>query len=122
MGRDTWRYRAQEKDRLKRKQINPIWRGVGCILIIALSVGGYFFADWAFYQNDTHNWVSLPDYIINVSFLPWLPSGLLLKLGVAIVFMVIAYGVMSLLFAILFPVQPGEYDAPPLKRKPRKRP
>jgi hypothetical protein len=122
MGRDTWRFRAQEKERLKRKQINPIWRGIGCVLIIGLSVGGYFFADWVFYQNDIHNWFSLPGYIIDIPFLPWLPSGILLKLGVALVFMVVSYGVMSLLYAILFPIQPGECDSPPLKRKPRRRP
>jgi hypothetical protein len=121
MGRDTWRHQMHDKEREKRKELNPIWRGVGCMLMVVLSVGGYFIADWFLYQNDLNNWFSLPEMLIDIPFLPWLPSGILLKLAVAIVFLIISYGLINVVYAILFPIRPGEYDSPPLSPRPRRK-
>jgi hypothetical protein len=121
MGRDTWRYQMQDKEREKKKELNPIWRGIGCLLMITLSVGGYFFADWILYQNETHNWVSLPQGLVEIPALPFLPSGILIKLAVAVVFLIISYGLVNLVYAIFFPVQPGKYDSPPLKPGSRRK-
>jgi hypothetical protein len=121
MGRDTWRHQMEDKEREKRKELNPIWRGIGCFLMVILSVGGYFFADWILYQNETKDWFSLPQGLIDIPFLPWLPSGILLKLAVAVVFLIISYGLINLVYAVLFPVQLGKYDSPPLKPPPRRK-
>jgi hypothetical protein len=121
MGRDTWRHRMQDKEREKKKEINPIWRGIGCVLIVVLTGGGYLFADWFLHQNEVNDWFALPQTLIDISFLPWLPSGLILKLAVAMVFFIISFGLINLVYAILFPIQPGKYDSPPLKPPPRRK-
>ena len=121
MGRDSWRYDMREKERTKRKEINPVWRGVGCILILVLTAGGYLFGDWFIKANEANNWVSIPNSLVELPFATWLPSGFLVKISTAIVFMVITFGLMSVVYAILFPLQPGEYDAPPPKPRAGRR-
>jgi hypothetical protein len=120
MGRDTWRNQMHDKERTKRKEINPVWRGIGCFLILFFSVGGYFFGDWILQQNDANGWFNLPDVLISIPGLPWLPSGFLMNILVAIVFMVVSFGIMNIAYAFLFPIRPGKYDHPPLKPTGRK--
>jgi len=121
MGRDTWRHQMEDKERAKRKEINPIWRGVGCFLMVVLSIAGYYFADWLLYQNEVNGWFQLAQNMIHIDALPWLTTGVLLKFAVAVVFLIISFGLINLVYAILFPVQLGKYDSPPLKPTPRRK-
>jgi hypothetical protein len=109
-----------DKEREKSKELNPAWRGVGCVLMVVLSAGGYFLADWFLTQNEINDWFSLPETLINIPFLPFLPSGLLLKIAVAIVFFIVSFGLINVVYAFLFPIRPGKYDSPPLKPPPRR--
>ena len=119
MGRDTWRHQMQDKERDNKKELNPIWRGVGCILIVVFSVGGYFFGDWILDQIKINGWFKVPDVLVQIPGLPWLPSGFLLNILIAIVFMIIGFGLLNIAYAILFPIKRGKYDSPPLKPSSR---
>jgi len=115
MGRDTWEFESQESRFKKGKRLNPLWRAVGCVVIIALSVGGYLFAEWFLNQNAINRWIPIPAELVNPSFAPGLPAGILIKGIFALMFMFISYAILSVLYAVLFPIEPGEYDHPPLK-------
>ena len=91
------------------------------MLMVVLSVGGYFFADFVLHLNEVNNWVTLPKGMVDISFLPVLTLSFFLKLAVAVVFLVVSYGLINVAYAILFPVQPGKYDSPPLKPRPRRK-
>jgi hypothetical protein len=119
MGRDSWRYRQLEKERAAEKRMNPIWRAVGCLIIFGLAVGGYLFTNWFLGENARQGWIPIPTEIIRIPFAPWLPDGFILKFAVAIIFMVISYGLLGILYSIFFPLKPGEYDVPPITRKRR---
>ena len=117
MGRDSWRFRQMDEAREKKKQLNPMWRGIGCFMIIMLGLGGYLFSQWFLTQNAVNNWVFLPVEIIRPAFLPtFVPPGALVSVVVAFLFMILTYGVISLVYAVAFPHQLGETDAPPMRR------
>lgn len=116
MGRDTWRYAQHEKEREAKRKVNPIWRGVGCLLLVALAVAGYLSAGWFLRENAVQGWVYLPPELTNIPYLTFLPSGMVLQLAIALLFMLFGYGVLAIVYAIAFPIKPGETDAPPLKR------
>ena len=116
MGRDTWRFAQHERERAAKRRMNPIWRGVGCVLLVALAVAGYFAAGWFLQQNAQQGWIYLPPVIIDIPRLTFLPSGLLVQLFIAFVFMLFGYGILAVVYAMAFPVKPGETDVPPLKR------
>jgi hypothetical protein len=121
MGRDTWRYAQHEREREAKRRMNPIWRGVGCLLLVALAVSGYAAAGWFLRENTAQNWVYLPPVLTRVPYLTFLPDGLLLQLFIGLVFMIFGYGVLSFGYALAFPIKRGETDAPPLKRTGPKR-
>jgi hypothetical protein len=116
MGRDTWRYAQHDREREAKRRINPIWRGVGCVLLAALALAGYLVAGWFLRENAAQDWVYLPQQLTDIPYLTFLPSGIVLRLVIAAVFMLFGYGVLAFVYAIAFPIKPGETDAPPLKR------
>ncbi len=121
MGRDSYRYRQLDEERAKRGQIDPIWRGIGCVMIVAIGTAGVLFANWFVRANARNNWFYMPKEFMNptiVPFLdPYLANGLLVKLVIVFIIMLACFGVAATIYAILNPIQPGEFDAPP----PRKR-
>jgi hypothetical protein len=120
MGRDTYRYQSLDKEREERKRINPIWRGVGCITISVFGAAGYLFAQWFLRANLINNWIYIPRGAYNPNFPNWLnfleplfDNGALVKLVVALLFIVISFGVLNFFYAIGFPWTPEVTDAPP---------
>jgi len=122
MGRDSWRFRQVDAEREKRKRPNPMLRGIGCILIIVLSLAGYAFAELFLRANTQTHWIPIPAGLVRLSFATWMPDGLAIKLVLAFLFMIVSYGIMSFAYAIVFPIRLGETDSPPLRQRPRRRP
>jgi hypothetical protein len=121
MGRDTWRYAQIERERAARKRGNPVWRGVGCLLLVALAIAGYYVANWFLVANLENGWIYIPNEAMNPSFLPtwlspYLGGGGIVKLITAGLVMILGYGILSIVYAILFPIEPGETDVPPVRR------
>ncbi len=124
MGRESYRYQSLDKMREERKRMNPMWRGIGCLLISFFGAMGYLFAQWFLRANYTKNWVYLPAEAYNpdlpnwLNFLePFFDNGALIKLVVALLFIVISFGIVSFFYAIGFPIRPGEQDAPPADKR-----
>lgn len=121
MGRETYRYRQLDKEREQRKKMNPIWRGVGCLSMVAFAVGGYAFSGWFLASNARNGWVYLPPEAVQPPFMPsWLPYGVTPKVVVGLLFLLLGFGLVSFVWAVMFPIKPGETDAPTPKRKKRK--
>jgi hypothetical protein len=90
-------------------------------MIIVLGTAGYFFSGWFLRANAQNNWIYLPPEILRPDFAPSLPPGVLVQIVVALLFMIFSYGVLSVFYALFFPVQPGEHDVPQLYRRRKKR-
>ena len=54
-------YRFQEKP--KDKSPHPIWRGIGCILVVVILMMSYATADLLIQENFHQGWVVLPPYL-----------------------------------------------------------
>jgi hypothetical protein len=121
MGRDTWKYAQLVRERIARKRGNPVWRGVGCLLLVALAIAGYYFADWFLAANVDNGWILIPNEAMNPSFapawlFPYLAGGGMVKLITAGLAMVLGYGILSIVYALLFPIKMGETDVAPVRR------
>ncbi len=120
MGRDSYRFRSLDKDREKRERLDPKWRGVGLILIALFATAGYFFADWFLSANAENGWMYIPRAAFYPKFAPFLGGGLLIKLIVGFLFTLLSYTVLSVIYAMAFPIRPGETDVS-IDRKAEKR-
>jgi hypothetical protein len=47
----------------KKKRINPIWGGIGFILIPIYLIGSYLLAEYLVVQNRAHGWFYVPNSI-----------------------------------------------------------
>ena len=123
MGRESFKYQMLEEQRLKKKRLNPVWRGVGCFLMGLLALGGDLFSNWFLEQNYLNNWIYLPPEVYRPSFLPaWVPPGTMVSAIVALLFLVFSFGLVNFFYAVFFPVKLGGTDVPPIRRTgPRSR-
>jgi hypothetical protein len=121
MGRETYRYRQLDKEREERQRMNPVWRGVGCLLIVAFALAGYVFSGWFLTANARNGWIYIPPEAVHPAFMPaFLPYGILPRTVVGGLFLLMGFGLVSFIYAILFPIKPSETDVPTPKRKKRK--
>lgn len=132
MGRDSWRARQTDIAREKRKRVHPAWRGVGCLLMSVLAIGGYLFSNWFLVNNSLYGWIYLPPEILHPSAAavpawlrgiaaPVFQPGVLVSLVVGFFFLIFAYLFVSIAYSIVFPTKRGEFDVPPLKRERRRK-
>ena len=100
---------------LKKRDINPIWRGIGLILLVLLTVGAYWLAGYVLDHNLLGPYLpfAIPqDFRVTiVNWLPTLPGKPLVQIGAALLIDVLAYAVMVVFYAILNPLRPGPTDA-----------
>jgi hypothetical protein len=115
--RDRWSDRQLYEARSKRKRLNPVWRGVGCLLIVVLGVVAYFFSGWFLRQGILY----IPEAARRPVFAPFLPEFAFVQIVIALLFTILCYAILSTIYAVAFPIQPGELDAPPPRRRSARR-
>lgn len=120
MGRDTYRYRALDAERAKRGQIDPVWRGIGCLLLVTLAVAGFGLGVWFVKANLENHWIYIPRNFYFPAIHPavdrYLANGMVIKLVFMFFMVMFGLGIISVVYALMFPIQPGEFDAPPPKK------
>jgi hypothetical protein len=121
MGRETIRYVGEEERILQGKRMHPVWRGVGCLVIVILGIMGYFLSGILLQANIENHWVYIPPQIMAPAFAPWLPPGTFIRIIVGLLAIMLGYTVISVVYAILFPIKPGETDVPPLRKSQRRK-
>jgi hypothetical protein len=121
--RGSWKFRQLEQERAKKRETNPIWRGVGVILVAVMGVAGYAFSGWFLVENVANHWIYIPPqlYFPKVpAVLDFLGNGNMLRFAVALIFVLTAFAILNFVYALAFPIPPGEFDMPTPKRRPRK--
>lgn len=137
MGFSSARYGRQAVEE-KRRVIHPIWRGIGCVLLFLVPIISFFLAR---FFMDNSELVPLPNelskpvilsfynvgpidsiiYRINNVFNGELLYG---DLFFTIIFMVLGFGVLSIVYGIIYrligPPRYGPLDAPEAERKQRR--
>jgi hypothetical protein len=141
MGR--YEYGVRRRTAEKQKEPHPIWRGIGCLMIILLPIISYALADATIQAGIDARWSFLPYELLGRPQFPdivwdyWQISRLVYpitkidnlyaNLALAFFYLVIFGGLASLGYAIIYrylgPSRYGPQDVPPpkIKTKPYKR-
>jgi hypothetical protein len=138
-------WRLQEA-RVKKKGIDPVWRGIGCFMFLILTVGSYFVADAALNAINDANRVNrflpapfqggIPRYNLNFYTYEFpravteigplkldrpiktVPLRLeFISLAATLFISIVGFGLMVLIWGMLNPPKLGPKDAPPVRRK-----
>ena len=122
------RYRSYTRKDVKERpwDVHPIWRGIGCILIILIPIMAYAGAVVLIRENIENNWVTLPHELTETYVIPYLGFRInFADIAATILLMFIAFGALVIIYSFIYsligPDRYGPLDAPPMKRKSRKR-
>lgn len=101
-----------------RKNLHPIWRGVGCIFLLLLTVGGFMLGNYlleiGFFQQVMKMPIPRGYRWYPIEGLPGVP---LVQLGAMVVVDILGFSLITLIWSFLNPPKLGKYDAPPPQRK-----
>ena len=105
---------------IKNRQVSPVWRGIGFIILVLLTIGAFWLAGYLLDLNAVSPFLPFRvprDFTVTFpwKWLPTLPGKPLVQISAALLIDVVAYAVMVVFYAILFPIRPGPTDA----RQPR---
>ena len=105
--------KPMEPSRINR-EIHPIWRGVGFVIMIITPLLGFAAMTVFMDANFEQGWVQFPkELLVNGP-----DQYLLVKILLTILFMLVFYGILTffsfLIFRIVAPPQYGPYDVPPV--------
>lgn len=104
-----------------KKPIHPIWRGIGFIFIILIPILSYIGALVLLEENTKRGWFGIPREL----FVPIFDPLLGVKIGIAIVLMIILYGIYTLIsfivLSIAAPPRYGPFDVPPQRYRGNKK-
>jgi hypothetical protein len=89
-----------------KKPLNPMWTGVGCVLMIGFLILGYLLAEWFLPANMKANWIYIPPEFAWPPFAPYF----IFKIAIGIMTLMLGTLLVSILYAIVNPPKPGKYD------------
>ena len=106
----------------KKKDIHPIWRGIGLVMLIVIPFLSYLIALELVNENNVRHWVLYPAAIIFREL--WDPF-IVVKVLITIVIVIIMYAVFTFITALFYkffgPPRFGSTDVPPEQLRPVKR-
>jgi hypothetical protein len=112
----TRNYQFREEKLVERPALHPIWRGIGLIFLVALTVGAFWLAGEVLERQWQQPFLpfAVPR---NFIFQPWpwfpaIPGKPLVQIGATIVIDLVGYALLVILFGIVNPVRHGPTDAP----------
>ena len=130
MGFSTQQYRSDKTER--RWKINPIWRGIGCFLLLLIPIMAWFAAELfldsgqqiiqsdSLYRPITIQFINIAEIdMIIADFNAYSASSNLVsgQFFFTVIFTVIGYGLLAFLYAVLYrligPPRYGPFDVPP---------
>jgi hypothetical protein len=102
-------------------EFHPIWRGIGFALIILIPVISYFAGLLVIDENKLHNYVPIPPDLINPYGDPMLFVKIIVTVAIAFLVYVVFMIITFVSFRLFGPARYGPVDAPPPRRKIRRR-
>ena len=113
------RWSSQPRAMSKKKGLDPIWRGVGCVVLVVFTVGGFFLAGYLLDLNYRSPFIpfAIPHgYTVHIVGPLYVPAQLTVQLGLTLVIGIVGYSLMTVIYGLANPIQSGEKDAPPQRR------
>ena len=108
-------------------KIHPVWRGIGCLMILIIPALAFAGAILVVQANADQKWVPIPAELSQSLTLPLFGTveSVLAVVIVAVLLALIGFGVMTILYSLVYsligPPRYGPQDAPPIYNKPNNR-
>lgn len=109
----------------KRWKIHPIWRGIGCILLVVFPIIAFAGSSILVRENFEKRWIAIPADLLRFITVPFLDRVYVADILGAVVLMVIGFALLTIIYAFIYrlvgPPQYGPTDVPPETYRKRRR-
>lgn len=118
------KFSSQSRMAKKPWDIHPIWRGIGCLMMLLIPIMSYAGAVLLVQANQEQRWFVMPRELMVKISLPvigpveHLWANLLLTLALSLVGFALLTAVYALVFQLVGPDRYGPLDVPPERRRP----
>ena len=108
------------------RKIHPVWRGIGCILMVLIPVLSYAGAVLLVQANQQQGWLRMPPEFLRTVTLPLLGSvpHLVANLGVALLLILAGFAFVMIVYTLVYRfLGPSRYappDFPPIRGRRRR--
>ena len=97
--------------------VHPVWRGIGCFLLILLPIVSFAGAKLFVQANSRQRWVQVPTELGNSFYVPVIGRILFADLAVTLILMVIGFALLTIVYAVFYKIlgipRYGPLDSPP---------
>jgi len=121
------KYSAQSRAPQRPWKIHPIWRGIGCLLMLIIPVMSYAGAVILVDLNQENNWLPTPAELSQPVTLPLVGTvdNFYSVAAMTILLTIIGFGLVTIIYSMIYsavgPPRLGPLDAPPVRTSPPKR-
>lgn len=124
----------KEKAKVQRNQVNPVMRGIGCILIFLIPIIAYGSSVYLVNYGVSRAWPIPPDWLGTPEVYPILfklgglrvilnyiqaQNNLVANLVFTVAIAIVIFGLMAIIYGVIYklfgPAQYGPTDAPPIR-------
>ena len=97
--------------------VHPVWRGIGCFLLILLPIISFAGAKLLVQANGKQRWVQMPVELTRSFPLPMIGRVLYADLALTVILIVIGFAILTVGYAIVYRIigipRYGPLDSPP---------
>lgn len=117
------KFSDQSRQADKPWEIHPIWRGIGCLMMLLIPIMAYSGAVLLVEANKEQRWVAMPGEFMREIPVPIIGAvdHLWANLMVTVVLSLLGYALLTTLYALVYqfvgPSRYGPLDAPPERRR-----
>ncbi len=120
------KYNPRDRQSKRSSEVHPIWRGIGCMMMILIPILSYAAATLLVQENIKQRWLPIPkEYaqavtIPIVGTYPYLYANLLVTVGLSLIGFGILTALYSLIYSLFGPSRYSPLDSPPIRSKPER--
>jgi multisubunit Na+/H+ antiporter MnhC subunit len=97
--------------------VHPIWRGIGCIMLILLPIVSFAGAKLLVQANSRQHWVQMPSELSASFTLPMIGRVLYADLALTAILVVIGFAIITVVYSVIYRIigisRYGPLDSPP---------
>ncbi|MFL7893696.1 MAG: hypothetical protein ACK2UM_11455 [Anaerolineales bacterium] len=97
--------------------VHPVWRGIGCLLLVLLPIISFAGAKLLVQANSRQRWVQMPSELTNSFIVPVIGRVFFADLALAVILIVIGFAIITVAYAIIYRIigipRFGPLDSPP---------
>ena len=115
------RWSSNLREETKKDDLAPVWRGVGFIVLVGLTLGGWFGSGLVIDLNRQYHFLPFPvpeGYSVQIVGPLFLRARHFVQFAGMVIVDIVGYALMTIIYGIANPPKRGEHDAAPTGRRP----